>query len=155
AMEETWRASHPRHLERFLSELRCPECDGARLRKEALAVKFRGQPISHYAALTVDAAQEWFARDLLEPREQLVGSGILRELRTRLAFLKNVGLGYLTLERNAATLSGGESQRVRLATQVGAGLQGVLYVLDEPSIGLHARDHHLLLGTLRDLCVRR
>jgi excinuclease ABC subunit A len=155
AMEETWRESHPRHLEKFMTELPCRECGGARLRKEALAVTFREQPIPAFSRMTVDEAAEFFSKDFEDPRESLIGAGILRELRTRLGFLKNVGLGYLTIERNAATLSGGEAQRVRLATQVGAGLQGVLYVLDEPSIGLHPRDHHLLLGTLHDLRDRR
>ncbi|MBL8842440.1 MAG: excinuclease ABC subunit UvrA [Planctomycetes bacterium] len=156
AMEETWRTSHPKHLEKFLTEMSCRGCAGARLRKEALAVTFREQPITHYAALTVDAAVAFFASDaLLEKRDELVGAAILRELRGRLRFLTEVGLGYLTLDRSAATLSGGEAQRVRLATQVGAGLQGVLYVLDEPSIGLHPRDHHLLLRTLHELRDRR
>jgi len=155
AMEEVWRESHPRHLQKFMAEQTCRGCGGARLRKEALAVHFRDQPITHFATMGVDAAAAAFADDFADPRENLIGSGILRELRARLGFLKNVGLGYLTLDRSAATLSGGEAQRVRLATQVGAGLQGVLYVLDEPSIGLHARDHHLLLGTLHDLRDRR
>ena len=151
SMEATWRESHPRHLEKFMTEDACRDCRGERLRKEALAVTFRDRTISHCSAMTVDAAAAFFAADFTEPREALIGSAILRELRSRLQFLKNVGLGYLTLERSAATLSGGEAQRVRLATQVGAGLQGVVYVLDEPSIGLHPRDHHLLLATLREL----
>ena len=156
AMEAAWRESHPKHLELFMTEMSCAACDGARLRKEALAVTFRDQPITHYAAWTVDAADAFFARaGLLTQRETLVGAAIVRELSSRLRFLKEVGLGYLSLDRSAATLSGGEAQRVRLATQVGAGLQGVLYVLDEPSIGLHPRDHHLLLGTLHDLRDRR
>jgi len=156
AMEQAWRDRHTKHLEQFMSEAGCRACGGARLRKEALAVKFRGQPIPWYAALTVDAATEFFTRPgLLEAREKLVGAAIVRELTSRLRFLKEVGLGYLSLDRSAATLSGGEAQRVRLATQVGAGLQGVLYVLDEPSIGLHPRDHHLLLGTLHELRDRR
>jgi excinuclease ABC subunit A len=155
AMEETWAASHPRHLQKFMAEMACRSCGGARLRKEALAVRFREQPITHYSTMSVDAATATFAADFTEEREKLIGAGILRELRARLAFLKNVGLGYLTLDRSAATLAGGEAQRVRLATQVGAGLQGVLYVLDEPSIGLHPRDHHLLLRTLHDLRDRR
>jgi len=156
SMEATWRESHPKHLEAFMTEMSCRGCGGARLRKEALAVSFRDQAIPWFAALTVDAAAAFFAPDtLLTEREALVGAAILRELRSRLQFLKEVGLGYLSLDRSAATLSGGEAQRVRLATQVGAGLQGVLYVLDEPSIGLHPRDHHLLLGTLRELRDRR
>ncbi len=156
SMEETWRASHPKHLEKFLTELSCRGCGGARLRKEAMAVTFHDQPITHYAGMTVDAAVAFFASEkLIEARDEAVGAAILRELRGRLRFLTEVGLGYLTLDRSAATLSGGEAQRVRLATQVGAGLQGVLYVLDEPSIGLHPRDHHLLLRTLHELRDRR
>ena len=155
AMENTWRENHPRHLEKFLSELVCKTCEGRRLRPEALAVTFRDYRLSDFAGWTVEQAAEFFAELNLAKSELQIGRGILREVRLRLSFLREVGLDYLTLDRSAASLSGGESQRVRLATQVGAGLQGVLYVLDEPSIGLHARDHHRLLGTLHALRDRR
>ncbi len=155
AMTQAWERSHPRHLEKFLSELTCEECEGGRLRAEARAVTFRGAPISEFAEETIEESARFFDELELGEQEHLIGEGILRELRSRFHFLQSVGIGYLTLARSAASLSGGEAQRVRLATQVGAGLQGVLYILDEPSIGLHARDHDRLLGTLRALRDRR
>jgi excinuclease ABC subunit A len=132
----------------------CPKCDGARLRPESLAIKLAQQSIAEVTHLSVRAAVEFFARLSLTNREQVIAQRILKEIQERLGFLVNVGLDYLTLDRAAATLSGGESQRIRLATQIGSGLVGVLYILDEPSIGLHQRDNRRLLQTLlrlRDL----
>ncbi len=151
AMEAAFEETHPRHLEKYLSELECRDCDGRRLRAEARAVTYEGRAIDELASRTVEQLSEYFDQVKLRAHRALIGSGILREIRTRLDFLKNVGLDYLTLQRSAATLSGGEAQRVRLATQVGSGLQGVLYVLDEPSIGLHPRDQNRLLSTLSEL----
>ena len=137
---------------RFLAEGDCPGCEGTRLKPAALAVRFRDRHIAQLAALTVDDADAWMAAlDLREGREGRVGPEILKEVRTRLRFLSDVGLGYLTIDRGTGTLSGGEAQRIRLARQVGSGLRGVLYVLDEPSIGLHARDNRRLLGSLGQL----
>ncbi len=141
-------------VSRFLAEGDCNSCDGTRLRPEALAVRFRDLSIADLAAMTVDETAAWTADLRLESgREQQIGREIAKELRTRLRFLADVGLGYVTLDRRTGSLSGGEAQRIRLARQVGSGLRGVLYVLDEPSIGLHARDNRKLLdtlGTLRD-----
>jgi len=149
-MEEALRQG-ARGVLRYASELTCPACRGRRLRPEALAVRFRGHSIDAFAGLTVDAALEELGRVELEGAEAMVGREILKELRARLSFLREVGLGYLELDRSAATLAGGEAQRIRLATQVGAGLKGVLYVLDEPSIGLHPRDNRRLIGALKRL----
>ncbi|WP_029214746.1 excinuclease ABC subunit UvrA [Kallotenue papyrolyticum] len=148
----------------YMSPRPCPACHGARLRPEALAVTVRGLNIAQLSALPIRDALAWFddllaeahpsAAAPLTPRQRLIAAPIAREVRSRLQFLIDVGLDYLTLDRAAATLSGGEAQRIRLATQIGAGLSGVLYVLDEPSIGLHPRDHRRLLDTLlllRDL----
>ncbi len=127
---------------------RCPECKGARLKPESLSVKVGTRSIAQLTELSVRAAAEFF-RDLdLSERERTIAQRILKEIQERLGFLVNVGLDYLTLERPAATLSGGEGQRIRLATQIGSGLVGVLYILDEPSIGLHQRDNRRLLQTL-------
>ncbi|WP_027717676.1 excinuclease ABC subunit UvrA [Desulfovirgula thermocuniculi] len=141
-------------IERVMSDRPCPACGGARLRPEALAVKVGGLSIVEVTRLTVKKAQEFFARLELTPREELIARQVLKEINARLGFLANVGLDYLTLDRPASTLSGGEAQRIRLATQIGSGLTGVLYILDEPSIGLHQRDNRRLLDTLlrlRDL----
>ena len=141
-------------LEKLMSVHACPSCGGARLRPESLAVKVAGRSIAEQTALSVSAATELYQRLDLEPRERQIALPILKEIRERLGFLRNVGLGYLTLDRGAATLSGGEGQRIRLATQIGSRLTGVLYILDEPSIGLHQRDNRRLLDTLigmRDL----
>ncbi|MGH7254254.1 MAG: excinuclease ABC subunit UvrA, partial [Nitrospirales bacterium] len=127
---------------------RCHACRGARLKPESLAVKVDGRSIAEVTALSVRAAAEFFAALSLTERERFIAQRILKEIRERLDFLINVGLEYLTLERPAATLSGGEGQRIRLATQIGSGLVGVLYILDEPSIGLHQRDNRRLLHTL-------
>ncbi len=126
----------------------CPACLGARLNPQALAVRFRGRSIAELSALCVDQAQAELAALELDEREEAIGRDLLAEVRERLGFLARVGLGYLSLDRGAPTLSGGEAQRIRLAAQLGSSLRGVCYILDEPSIGLHARDNALLLDTL-------
>ena len=129
----------------------CPACAGARLRPEALAVHFRDRSIAELSALTIEQAAGTLAGLRLDPRETAIARDLLAEVRDRLAFLSEVGLGYLTLDRAAPTLSGGEAQRIRLAAQLGSNLQGVCYILDEPTIGLHPRDNRLLLDTLARL----
>ncbi len=149
--ESEWRREE---LEKLMAVSPCPTCQGARLKPESLAVKVGGKSIAEHTALSVGAAGLLYAGLDLAPRERTIAAPILKEIRERLAFLENVGLGYLTLDRGAATLSGGEGQRIRLATQIGSRLTGVLYILDEPSIGLHQRDNQKLLTTLlamRDL----
>jgi excinuclease ABC subunit A len=136
---------------RWMGRTRCETCAGARLRRESLHVTVGGLDIAALAALTVRAGLRFFADLSLPPRQQAVAERILSEIRSRLRFLDEVGLDYLTLDRASSTLSGGEAQRIRLATQIGAALVGVTYVLDEPSIGLHQRDNERLLGTLRSL----
>ncbi len=141
-------------FEKYMSVRPCPECGGARLRKEALAVKVGGLSIAEVTRLSIAEALAFFRSLALTERERLIARQILKEINERLGFLVNVGLDYLTLDRPAGTLSGGEAQRIRLATQIGSGLTGVLYILDEPSIGLHQRDNKRLLDTLlrlRDL----
>jgi excinuclease ABC subunit A len=141
-------------IERFMSERACPACRGGRLRPESLAVRVGGVSIRELAALTIKEAGRFFAELVLGEREQTIARRVLKEIRERLGFLRDVGLEYLTLDRAAGTLSGGEGQRIRLATQIGSSLVGVLYILDEPSIGLHQRDNRRLLDTLlrlRDL----
>ena len=138
-------------LEQYMRELPCGACGGARLRPAALAVTVGGRSIAEVSALTVADADELLASLTLTPRETLIAGRIVKEIRERLRFLLDVGLEYLQLDRAAATLSGGEAQRIRLATQIGAGLVGVLYVLDEPSIGLHQRDNQRLITTLERL----
>jgi excinuclease ABC subunit A len=140
-------------LSRYQAEKPCAVCNGARLKPEALAVRVGGKNIAEASELSIRAAAAWFATviDTLTPQRQEIARRILREICERLQFLVDVGLDYLTLSRGSATLSGGESQRIRLASQIGSGLTGVLYVLDEPSIGLHQRDNERLLGTLRRL----
>jgi len=128
-----------------------PDCKGARLRPESLAVTIADKSIIDITGTSIDAAARFLTSLELSDYEQQVASEILKAVRLRLGFLQNVGLGYLTLDRQSDTLSGGEAQRIRLATQIGAGLVGVLYVLDEPSIGLHQRDNQRLLETLRSL----
>ncbi|MGI9556810.1 MAG: excinuclease ABC subunit UvrA [Solirubrobacterales bacterium] len=129
----------------------CPECDGARLRPESLAVSVSGLGIHEFTALAATAALEWIEGLELTETERTIARLIVREIGERLRFLESVGIGYLTLDRAAATLSGGEAQRIRLATQIGSSLVGVLYILDEPSIGLHQRDNEKLIGTLARL----
>jgi excinuclease ABC subunit A len=138
-------------IEKYMSIQPCPACEGARLKPVSLAVTVQGLAIHQVTALSIDKVFHFF-RDLrLEPKEEAIAERILKELRERLGFLRNVGLDYLSLGRASSTLSGGEDQRIRLATQIGSGLAGVLYVLDEPSIGLHQRDNLLLLQNLRRL----
>ncbi len=138
-------------IEECMAEIPCPECHGRRLKKEALAVTVGGLSIAEFTDLSVVKAYDFIATLTLTDTEKLIAGQILKEIRARLNFLNSVGLGYLTLSRQASTLSGGESQRIRLATQIGSGLMGVLYVLDEPSIGLHQRDNAKLLQTLFSL----
>ncbi len=136
------------YLADFMSPSECSACGGRRLRPSSLAVKLKGMSIADFTALPVSRALEEIRSWTLSPREQQIAARIVEEVRHRLSFLCEVGLDYLSLDRSAATLSGGESQRIRLATQIGSRLRGVLYVLDEPSIGLHPRDNARLLGTL-------
>jgi excinuclease ABC subunit A len=138
-------------LEPFRTLRDCPACHGQRLKPQSLAVQVKERGIAEYVNLPISAALEVFNAFELTERESLIASRVLREIRERLRFLHDVGVGYLTLNRSAATLSGGEGQRIRLATQIGANLTGVLYVLDEPSIGLHQRDNRKLLSTLSHL----
>jgi excinuclease ABC subunit A len=138
-------------LERYMSDKPCAACNGMRLKPESLAVTVTGRNIAEVARLSVSASIEFFDRLELTEREQLIARGILKEIRERLQFIIDVGLDYLTIERPANTLSGGESQRIRLATQIGSKLMGVLYILDEPSIGLHQRDNRRLINTLLSL----
>ena len=138
-------------LEQYMSQVDCPECHGRRLKAESLAVTVGGRNIMEICDLTVEDLQAFIDGLELTEREHMIGDRVLKEIRERLHFLASVGLGYLTLGRGAATLSGGEAQRIRLATQIGSYLMGVLYVLDEPSIGLHQRDNDRLLDTLRHL----
>ena len=129
----------------------CPSCRGHRLKAQSLAVRVKGRGIAEYVSLPISEALDVFERFELTEREKLIAARVLREVQERLRFLHDVGVGYLTLNRSAATLSGGEGQRIRLATQIGANLSGVLYVLDEPSVGLHQRDNRKLLSTLSRL----
>jgi len=138
-------------LSRYVRELPCEECHGARLRKEALAVKVTAKSIVEVTAQSVKEAARFFDELKLSSRDQKISGQVLKEIRARLKFLANVGLDYLTLDRPATTLSGGESQRIHLATQIGSSLVGVLYILDEPSVGLHQRDNVRLLATLKAL----
>ncbi|WP_338818869.1 UvrABC system protein A [Moorella thermoacetica] len=138
-------------IENYMSQQPCPACRGARLKPEALAVKVGGLNICELAALDVRAAAEFLRNLNLSEREKVISRQILKEILARLQFLLDVGLDYLTLDRTASTLSGGEAQRIRLATQIGSQLMGVLYILDEPSIGLHQRDNERLIATLKHL----
>jgi excinuclease ABC subunit A len=152
--EETDSETNRERIEGYMAEQPCPECDGARLRPESLAVTVGGLSIAEYTDLSARAAGEWIAALELSETERAIARLIVREISERLAFLENVGIGYLSLARSARSLSGGEAQRIRLATQIGSSLVGVMYVLDEPSIGLHQRDNEKLIGTLdrlRDL----
>lgn len=135
----------------FLREIPCPSCEGARLRPEVLAIKVADSSIASVAAMSLGDCVEFFAKIKLSKRDEKIAAQVLREIRARLDFLISVGLDYLSLERAAGSLSGGEAQRIRLATQIGSGLTGVLYVLDEPSIGLHQRDNRRLIETLLKL----
>jgi len=137
--------------ENYMTEIPCKACHGARLKPETLAVTVGGKNIDEVTRMTIREADAFFTQLTLTPREMKIAAQILKEIHARLHFLLDVGLDYLTLSRSAGTLSGGEAQRIRLATQIGSGLQGVLYVLDEPSIGLHQRDNNRLLATLKHL----
>ena len=138
-------------IEECMSETPCPDCGGMRLKKTALAVTVGGMNIADFCSLSVFKALEFIDGLKLSEKEQIIAERIVKEIKARLGFLTSVGLGYLSLARSAATLSGGESQRIRLATQIGSSLMGVLYILDEPSIGLHQRDNEKLLNTLKQL----
>jgi len=138
-------------MERYMNVMPCPTCQGARLKKEALHVKVAGRDIRQVTALSIKDSLEFFASLAMSPKEEEIARRILKEIRERLNFLVNVGLDYLSLDRASGTLSGGEGQRIRLATQIGSSLVGVLYILDEPSIGLHQRDNGRLLQTLKHM----
>ncbi|MDE1798706.1 MAG: excinuclease ABC subunit UvrA, partial [Candidatus Micrarchaeota archaeon] len=148
---ETESESRRDDIARYMRELPCPSCEGKRLKPEALAVKIKDQSIIDLTRLPVSEAYGFFADLKLKNSDAYIARPVLKEVKNRLDFLLNVGLGYLTLDRVSGTLSGGEGQRIRLATQIGANLTGVLYVLDEPSIGLHQRDNAKLLSTLKAL----
>jgi len=152
--EESDSESNRERIEGYMAEQPCPDCGGDRLRPESLAVKVGGISIADFNRKSARAAAEWIAALELNETERAIARLIVREISERLAFLENVGIGYLSLARSARSLSGGEAQRIRLATQIGSSLVGVMYVLDEPSIGLHQRDNEKLIGTLdrlRDL----
>ena len=148
---ETQSDASKKELEELMAECPCPSCKGRRLKKESLAVTVGDRNIYDYTQMSVLDGLEWVEKLTLTDQQHLIADRILKEIRSRLGFLRSVGLGYLTLSRSAGTLSGGESQRIRLATQIGSSLMGVLYILDEPSIGLHQRDNDKLLATLRNL----
>ena len=148
---ETQSDASKKELEEMMSECPCPTCKGKRLRKESLAVTVGDLDIDAFTRKSVADELAWVEQLQLTEQQRLIAHRILKEIRARLNFLQSVGLGYLTLSRSAGTLSGGESQRIRLATQIGSSLMGVLYILDEPSIGLHQRDNDKLLATLREL----
>ncbi len=154
-MERRYRETNSEYsrdeIEQCMSDELCPDCHGQRLKKESLAVTVGGKNIFELTNLSVTECIEFFKALQLTDRERLIGERIIKEINDRLGFLKSVGLEYLTLSRSAGTLSGGESQRIRLATQIGSSLVGVLYILDEPSIGLHQRDNDKLIATLRRL----
>jgi excinuclease ABC subunit A len=138
-------------IEKYMSASICPTCKGARLKPEALAVTIADRNVDSIVRMSIETAESFFRTLSLTPRQEQIAHQIVKEIRARLGFLTNVGLNYLTLGRSATTLSGGESQRIRLATQIGSALVGVLYILDEPSIGLHQRDNNRLLATLKTL----
>ena len=150
-MQELWDMWHIYHFRKYMQIGVCPECHGTRINRIAAAVDFHGHNICEMTEWSVEKSVEFFDKLKLSPKEQRIGREVLKEIRGRLGFLKAVGLGYLDISRKASTLSGGEAQRIRLASAVGAGLQGVLYVLDEPSIGLHPRDNDKLLEMLERL----
>ncbi|MBR7128983.1 MAG: excinuclease ABC subunit A, partial [Tidjanibacter sp.] len=149
--KERYKVQYRVMLSRFTGKTLCPECEGKRLRKEALWVKVGGRSIADLVAMSVDELVEFFASLTLTDYEARTAERLLTEVRTRLGYLSDVGLGYLSLDRLSSTLSGGESQRVNLSTSLGSNLTGSLYILDEPSIGLHPRDTHRLIGVLRQL----
>ncbi|MFH1566314.1 MAG: excinuclease ABC subunit UvrA, partial [bacterium] len=142
-------------IDKYMVKEFCPDCHGNRLKKEALSVVIKGLNIVELTSMSIDETYQWFkelvSKEYLNAKERAISKPILKETLSRLKFLLNVGLDYLSLDRSAGSLAGGESQRIRLASQIGSGLSGVLYVLDEPSIGLHSRDHNRLIDTLKDL----
>ena len=148
---ETTNENTKARLEKYIREEPCLTCHGARLRPEMLAVTVGDKSIYDVCCLSCKGSLEFFEQLQLTERQQFIGGRIVKEIMERLRFLVDVGLDYLTLDRASATLSGGEAQRIRLATQIGAGLMGVLYILDEPSIGLHQRDNERLIATLERL----
>ena len=149
--QETQSDASKRELEELMAECPCPACKGKRLKKESLAVTVGDKDIDALTRMSVVDELQWVDQLELTHQQHLIADRILKEIKSRLGFLQSVGLGYLTLSRSAGTLSGGESQRIRLATQIGSSLMGVLYILDEPSIGLHQRDNDKLLATLKNL----
>ena len=149
--KETQSPSMRDDIEECMAEIPCPDCRGRRLKKTALAVTVGGMSIADFSDLSVTEALSFFDSQHFSEKELLIAERIIKEIRARLGFLVSVGLGYLTLSRAAGTLSGGGSQRIRLATQIGSSLMGVLYILDEPSIGLHQRDNAKLIRTLKEL----
>jgi len=148
---ETNSSISRQEIDRFMNIRPCPQCNGVRLRPESLAVKVDGKSISQVTSFSIDKALGYFEGLKLTEKEEIIGGRILKEIIKRLGFLKSVGLDYISVDRSASTLSGGEEMRIRLATQIGSGLSGVLYVLDEPTIGLHHRDNNKLLQTLKRL----
>lgn len=148
---ETESDSKREEIRKFMIEKPCDSCQGQRLKKEVLSIKINGKSIMDICNLSVDKVLDFFSNITLNNNDLIISKQILKEINSRLKFLSNVGLNYLSLNRNAGTLSGGESQRIRLATQIGTNLTGVLYVLDEPTIGLHQRDNNLLINTLHKL----
>ncbi|MEI7833523.1 MAG: excinuclease ABC subunit UvrA, partial [bacterium] len=149
--KETTSDDNRDNINQFMRVKPCPACNGKRLKPEMLAVYLNGMDISQLTSLSIGEALEWFQKLTLNERSETIARQVVKEIRTRLGFLVNVGLNYLTVDRAAASLSGGEAQRIRLATQIGSGLMGVLYILDEPSIGLHQRDNDRLIDTLERL----
>jgi len=151
AIKHIWHYTKLPKLRKYRRRVPCRACNGARLHPLALAVDFRGRNVAQLSSMKISHARAFFQSLELTPAEHIIGGPIVRELAVRLGFLEDVGLGYLGIDRSSATLSGGEAQRIRLAAQVGAGLQGITYILDEPSIGLHGRDQVRLLGALQRL----
>ncbi|OPH54515.1 excinuclease ABC subunit A [Paenibacillus ferrarius] len=149
--KDTFSEGIREHIQTYMSTKPCPKCKGQRLKPETLAVTINGKNIAHATSLSIGEAEEWFKGLDLNEKELTISNLILKEIRARLGFLVNVGLDYLTMHRAAGTLSGGEAQRIRLATQIGSSLMGVLYILDEPSIGLHQRDNTRLIQTLEHM----
>lgn len=150
--KETQSDSVKLEIEAYMSEVPCPDCHGKRLKPESLSVYVDGRSIADVSEMTIAQAKSLFNKLVLTETQHMIADQVLKEINSRLGFLVDVGLDYLTLSRGACTLSGGEAQRIRLATQIGSGLVGVLYILDEPSIGLHQRDNARLLDTLRGMC---
>lgn len=151
--EEGNSASYQRWASAFMNKVKCPTCEGSRLKKESLYFHIDGKNISEVSAMEINDLAKWFENieDRLSERQNRIAEDVLKEIRSRIQFLLDVGIEYLTLNRSSRTLSGGEAQRIRLATQIGSQLVGVLYILDEPSIGLHQRDNHRLIKALQDL----